>query len=227
VEREVDIALGLVTAGMLAGRKAARAGLAPARVAYRSPLGAPWRGVVAGLTDSGASTRRRSEAYVRAALDRALEGPLTEYVARALGEHRVVERLASELIAQGTVTAVVEQALQAGLADEVAQRLLEHEQTEALVVAALESPGLERLLVRVLDSRLLLELTDRLIRSPEMDQVIGHIASSPELRAALAEQSSGLADEMVSGVRRRTASMDDAAERTVRGWLRRPRPRPT
>jgi hypothetical protein len=60
-----------------------------------------------------------------------------------------------------------------------------------------------------------------------MEQVIGHIASSPELRAALAEQSSGLAEEMVSGVRRRTASMDDAAERTVRGWLRRPRPRPT
>jgi hypothetical protein len=231
VEREVDIALGLVTAGMLAGRKAARAGLAPARVAYRSPLGASWRGVVTGLGDSGASTRRRGEAQLREAfdraLDRALAGPLTEYVARALGEHRVVERLASELIAQGTVTAVVEQALQAGLADEVAQRLLEHEQTETLVVAALESPGLERLLVRVLDSRLLLELTDRVIRSPEMEQVIGHIASSPELRAALAEQSSGLADEMVSGVRRRTAAMDDAAERTVRSWLRRPRPRPT
>jgi hypothetical protein len=227
VEREIDIALGLVTAGMLAGRKAARAGLAPARVAYRSPLGAPWRGVVAGLGDSGASARRRGEAQLQAALDRALAGPLTEYVARALGEHRVVERLASELIAQGTVTAVVEQALQAGLADEVAERLLEHEQTEALVVTALESPGLERLLVRVLDSRLLLELTDRVIRSPEMEQVIGHIASSPELRAALAEQSSGLADEMVSGVRRRTAAMDDAAERTVRSWLRRPRPRPT
>jgi len=227
VEREVDIALGLVAAGMLAGRKAARAGLAPARVAYRSPLGAPWRGVVAGLGDSGASARRRGEAQLHAALDRALAGPLTEYVARALGEHRVVERLASELIAQGTVTAVVEQALQAGLADEVAERLLEHEQTEALVVTALESPGLERLLVRVLDSRLLLELTDRVIRSPEMEQVIGHIASSPELRAALAEQSSGLADEMVSGVRRRTAAMDDAAERTVRSWLRRPRPRPT
>jgi hypothetical protein len=227
VEREVDIALGLATAGMLAGRKAARAGLAPARVAYRSPLGTPWRGLVEGLTDGGATTRRRAEAQVRAALDRALAGPLTEYVARALGEHRVVERLASELIAQGTVTAVVEQALQAGLADEVAQRLLEHEQTEALVVSALESPGLERLLVRVLDSRLLLELTDRVVRSPEMEQVIGHIASSPELRAALAEQSTGLAEEMVSGVRRRTAAMDDAAERTVRGWLRRPRARPT
>jgi hypothetical protein len=76
VEREVDIALGLVTAGMLAGRKAARAGLAPARVAYRSPLGAPWRGVVTGLGDSGASTRRRGEAQLREAFDRALDRAL-------------------------------------------------------------------------------------------------------------------------------------------------------
>jgi hypothetical protein len=231
VDREVDIALGLATAGMLAGRKAARAGLAPARVAYRSPLGNPWRPLVTALADAGAAARRRAEAEGRAlldeVLDRALAGPLTEHVARAMGEHRVAERLAQELIAQGTVTALVEQSLQAGLADEVAQRLLEHEQTEALVITALESPGLERLLVRVLDSRLLLELTDRIVRSPEMDQVVAHIASSPELRAALAAQSSGLADEMVTGVRKRTAAMDDAAERTVRGWLRRPRPKTT
>jgi hypothetical protein len=89
-----------------------------------------------------------------------------------------------------------------------------------------ESPELERLLVRVLDSRLAVELTDRVMGSPEMEQLIGHIASSPELRAAMAAQSAGLADEMVAGVRQRTASMDDVAERTVRGWLRRPRPKP-
>jgi hypothetical protein len=63
--------------------------------------------------------------------------------------------------------------------------------------------------------------------SDEMQHVIAHIASSPELRAAIAEQTSGLADEMVAGVRQRTVSMDDVAERTVRGWLRRPRPQPT
>jgi hypothetical protein len=43
----------------------------------------------------------------------------------------------------------------------------------------------------------------------------------------MAEQSSGLAEEMVAGVRQRTVSLDDVAERTVRGWLRRPRPQPT
>jgi hypothetical protein len=104
---------------------------------------------------------------------------------------------------------------------------LESPLTEELLMRALESPGLERLLVRVLDSRLLLELTDRVLGSREMEQLIGHIASSPELRAALAAQSTGLADEMAAGVRRRTAAMDDVAERTVRGWLRRPRPTPS
>jgi hypothetical protein len=162
--RELDTAVGLVAAGVLVGRRAARAGLGPARAAYRSPLGAPWRAIAPGLAESGAATRRRAQAEAEAALKRALER---------------------------------------------------------------ESPRLERLLVLVLDSRLLLELSDRVIRSQEMQQLIGQIASSPELRAALAAQSTGLADEMAAGVRRRTATMDDVAERTVRSWLRRPRPEPS
>jgi hypothetical protein len=44
------------------------------------------------------------------------------------------------------------------------------------------------------------------------------------VRAALTAQSSSLAEEMVSGVRTRAETFDDVAERTVRGWLRRPRP---
>jgi hypothetical protein len=222
----LDTALGLLVTGVRAGRTVSAVAIAPARAAYRSPLGAPWRAMAGGLAIDGASTRRALQERGEAALERALAGPLTEHVGRLLGEHRVVERLAQELTAQGTVTALVDQALEAGLADEVAERLLEHERTEALVARALESPGLERVLVRVLDSRVLVELTDRVLRSPEMQQVIAHIASSPELRSAMAEQSAGLAEEMVAGVRSRSQAMDDLAERTVRGWLRRPRPRP-
>ena len=62
--------------------------------------------------------------------------------------------------------------------------------------------------------------------SEEMQRVIAHIA------AARAAHGDGRADqrgrqEMVAGVRQRTVSMDDVAERTVRGWLRRPRPMTT
>jgi hypothetical protein len=154
---------------------------------------------------------------------------------------------AAELVAAGVLAAYRSplgapwRALAGGLADAGAatrrraeaqartalDQVLESPLTEELLMRALESPGLERLLVRVLDSRLLLDLTDRVLRSREMEQLIGHIASSPELRAALAAQSTGLADELAAGVRRRTAAMDDVAERTVRGWLRRPRPTPS
>ena len=57
-----------------------------------------------------------------------------------------------------------------------------------------------------------------------MQRTIEYVASSPEVRAALTSQSTTLAEEMVSGVRTRAETFDDVAERTVRGWLRRPRP---
>jgi hypothetical protein len=145
--------------------------------------------------------------------DELLAGPMTERVIQALGEHRIVERIADELIEQGTL-------------DVLADRLVDDERIELIVARVVESPGLERLLMRVLESRLVLEMTDRIIASEEMQHVIRHVANSPELRTAMAEQSAGVAQEMVSGVRTRTTAMDDAAERAVRGWLRRPRPRP-
>jgi hypothetical protein len=182
----IDTPLRLTAVGVRAGRLIVGVSLLPARYVWEAVW---WR-----LQASG-----------DAAFEAALEGPLTEQLARALGEHRIIERVADELIANGTVTALVDQALEAGLGEQIADRLL--------------APD-------VLDSRVLLELTDRVMASAEMQRVIAHIASSPELRAAIAEQSSGLADDMVAGVRERTVSLDDVAERTVRGWLRRPRPRP-
>jgi cytidylate kinase len=148
---------------------------------------------------------------VERTVDRALAGSLTEALGRSLAEHRVAERLAGELVATGAM----EEALTSALEHEEAQRLLER---------ALASPGLERLLAAVLESRLVPELTDRLLRSSEMQAVLEYIATSPEIRRALTEQSSSLADEMVGGLRSRTESLDDAAESTIRAWLRRPRP---
>ena len=183
----IEVVVGFAAAGARAGRFVVGVSLVPARTAWD----AAWP---------------RLQARGEAAFDDAVAGPLTEHFARSLGEHRVIERIADELIANGTVTALFDQALQAGLAEQIADRLL--------------APD-------ALDSPVLLEITDRVMASEEMQHVIAHIASSPELRAAMAEQSSGLAEEMVAGVRQRTVSLDDVAERTVRGWLRRPRPQPT
>ena len=111
--------------------------------------------------------------------------------------------------------------------DRIVAAVLDDERTERVMERALASPGLERLLVRILDSRLVDELTERVLASPELQRVVSHVASSPEVVAALTHHTETLAEEMVTDVRQRAQRVDDLAERTVRSWLRRPRPQPT
>jgi hypothetical protein len=223
----VDLAAGLAVTGLRVGGAVARTLVRPAKLAARAPVVGPrLQRAAAELRAEGRVTRVESRARLEAVvsevlaapevertMDRALAGPLTEALGRSLAEHRVVERLAGELIATGAI----EDAVTAGLEHEATQRLLEQ---------VLSSPGLERMLVATLESRIVPELTDRLLRSPEMQAVLEYVMTSPELRRALTQQGSSLADEMVDGLRTRTESLDDRTERTVRGWLRRPRPAP-
>jgi hypothetical protein len=222
----LDVVLGLGGIGLRAGRGAARTMLVPARVALRAPLvGGPLRAVADRLEVEGRRTRRSGRRELDAgleralgsaelsdAVDRALAGPLTDAIARSLARHGVVDRMAAEFVA----TTDVDRSIAAAL---------EHPMTRQAVETVLASPAFERILVEVLDSRVLLEVTDRILRSEEMQLTIERIAASPELRRAMAEQSAGLAQQTMEGVRRRSEALDDAAERTVRGWLRRPRPR--
>jgi len=139
---------------------------------------------------------------VERAVDRVLAGTLPDAIVRSLIEHRVVERLAVELAAEIAV-------------DDAVNAALEHETTQRLVTAIIASPGLDRLLVQA---------TDRALNGPELQRVIEHVAASPEVRAALTQQSTTLAAEMAEGLRVRAENLDEVAERTVRGWLRRPHP---
>ena len=126
----------------------------------------------------------------------------------------MVERVAAQML----VTADL---------DRVIASVLDHEMTERAVDRALASPGLERLVTQVLDSRFVDELTEQVLRSPEMERVVQYIATSPQVVEAVTQHTQTLAEEMVSDVRRRTHAVDDVAERTVRSWLRRPRPSPS
>jgi hypothetical protein len=139
---------------------------------------------------------------VERAVDRVLAGTLPDAVVRSLLEHQVVERLAVELAESVDIDAAVAAAL-------------EHETTQHFVATVIASPGLDRLMVQA---------TDRALRGPELQRVIEHVAASPEVRAALQHQSTTLAEEMAQSLRRRAENLDDVAERTVRGWLRRPQP---
>jgi len=223
-----DVALGLASSGARAGLAAGRAALLPARLAVRAPLiGGPLRRAAGDLAHEGTLVRARARARIEAAgdellaapeLERAadslLAGTLTDAIGRSLAEHRVVERVAVQILATADV-------------DRVIGAVLDHEMTELALDRALASPGLERLVVRVLESRLVDELTEQVLRSPEMERVVEYIATSPQVVEAVTQHTQTLAEEMVSDVRRRTQRVDDVAERTVRGWLRRPRPSPS
>jgi DNA-binding PucR family transcriptional regulator len=223
-----DLAFGLAHVGARSALLAARAALLPARVALGAPvIGGPLRRSVDDLAADGRRARMRVRAQaeqtveailsapeVEQALDRLLAGPLTDAAARSLAEHRVVERVAVQILAAADL-------------DRVIAAVLDHELTEQALDRALASPGLERLVVQVLESRLVDGLTDRVLQSPEMDRVVEHIATSPQVVEAVTQHTQTLAEEMVADVRRRTHVVDDVAERTVRGWLRRPRPSPS
>jgi hypothetical protein len=145
--------------------------------------------------------RRQFEQELEYTIDRVLAGPLTDTIAYSLARHRVVERVASQVLRELDI--------------------------ERIVVAVLEDERTERLIVHVLESRLLDDLTERVLESPELERVIEHVAQSPQLLDAVTQHTETLAGEMVEDVRSRSRRVDDVAERTVRGWLRRPRPATT
>jgi hypothetical protein len=223
--QSVDLVAGLALAGLRAGAGAVRILAVPARAAAAAPVvGPPLRRRVARLEADGreAIVRGRAQAEALAArvlaapevertMDRTLEGPLTEALARSLGKHRVAERLAGELVVAGAI-------------EEAMTSALEHEAAQRLLLSVLESPGLERLIGAALESRIIPEVTDRLLNSEEMKTILEYVATSPEVRRVFHEQSTSLAGEMVDDVRGRSERLDGVAEATVRGWLRRPRP---
>jgi hypothetical protein len=143
-----------------------------------------------------------SSPEVARAVDRVLAGALPDAIVRSLLEHRVVERALTEVVEEADLDVAV-------------TAVLDHEMTQELIRTVLASPGFDRMLVQA---------TDRALSGPEMQRIVQHVAASPEVRDALTQQSTTLAQEMVTSVRSRAEGLDDAAERAVRGWLRRPRP---
>jgi uncharacterized RDD family membrane protein YckC len=134
-----------------------------------------------------------------------------------------LEEAADEVLSAPEIARMVDRALAGALPEEIARSLVRHRVLERIAAELAASGELERLVTGALGSQQTLELTDRVLASDEMQRAIRHVASSPELRDAMAQQTAGLADEVVGGVRGSAARLDDRAERVVR---RRPRAHP-
>jgi uncharacterized RDD family membrane protein YckC len=132
-----------------------------------------------------------------------MAGPLPEAVARALVEHHVVERVASELLEAATPGSP------------------HAEQVEQLVDRVLRSPAVERWIASGEASRLVATLADRAVQNDAFRRAIAELLSSPELRRAVSEQATTFGSETTAAFRRRAGRLDDSVERAVPRFLRR------
>ena len=187
------MALGIAVVGVRGAVVGARLLILPARVATRTLL--PGR-TTRRLANEGRASRLRVRAQLTATGEELLAAPEVDAFGRALAEHHVIERVARPVLADPEI-------------DDALTSILEEERTRRLVVQAI-------------DSHLAAQVTDHLLQSPEVERAVEQIASSAAVRAALANQTNSLASELAAGLRGRAERLDDAAERTVRRWLRRP-----
>jgi hypothetical protein len=144
-------------------------------------------------------------------------------VQRLAAEGAIVRARARSIL-EARAEEAVDWVLAGRLPDAVARSAIEHQVAERIAAELAEQVDLEVAITAALDSETTERLVQAVLTSPAMQRTIDHVASSPEIRAALTSQGTTLAEEMVSGVRTRAETFDDVAERTVRGWLRRPRP---
>jgi uncharacterized RDD family membrane protein YckC len=127
-----------------------------------------------------------------------------------------IEEVVDEVLSAPEIARVVDRALAGSLPEEFARSLVRHRVLERIVAELAASGELERLANSALASPQTLELTDRVLASDQTQRALRHVASSPELREAIARQTTGLADEVIGGVRTSAARLDERAEQLVR-----------
>ena len=148
------------------------------------------------------------------------------YPARAAARvwREQLEEAADEVLSAPEITRLIDRAFAGSLPEELARSLVRHRVLERIVAELAASGELERLATAALASPHTLELTDKVLASDETQRALYHVASSPELRDAIAKQTTGLADEVVGGVRTSAVRLDDRAEQLVRRPPRAERP---
>ncbi len=159
-----------------------------------------------GLADAAG----RAAFFPARAAARAWRGPLEEAV--------------DEVLSAPEIARVIDRALAGSLPEEFARSLVRNRVLERIAAELAASGEVERLVNAALRSPRTLELTDRVLASDETQRALRHVASSPELRDAISRQTTGLAEEVVAGVRASAVRLDDRAEHAVRRPPREERP---
>ena len=138
------------------------------------------------------------------AVDGAFAGPLPEAVARAIVDHRVLERMLTEAL-----DAAAEKPATDADREQVQQLV------DRLVERVLASPALERAVADTLGSRLTEDLADRVVGSEAFRRALQDVLASPEVRRALTHQTMSFGGEVAAAVRGRAGRLDDSAEARI------------
>jgi uncharacterized RDD family membrane protein YckC len=162
-------------------------------------VSAPVRAMRSSVEGVTATAGGRLESEAERAADAVLAGPFPEALARSLVEHRVVERVVSQMAESGELDRLVSAAVSS-------------DATERVMREVAANPAIDRLLAEAGDSPRITELMERVARRPEIQQAI-----EDAVRAALARKAATLRDRVVAGTR----GMDARIEAPPRRWLRR------
>src|SRR5262245_52725735 len=117
---------------------AGRAAFFPARAAARV-----WRGSIEDALDDVLSSPE-----LMRVLDRALAGPLPEELARSLARNRVLDRIASELVARGELERILGAALASPRTLEVTDKVLASDETQQVLRHVASSPELRHAIAK-------------------------------------------------------------------------------
>jgi uncharacterized RDD family membrane protein YckC len=139
-----DVAIGIVAVGVRLGRNAGRLALRPVRRFGGGPIGR----VEGALAAGGHATTERARREGGAAIDRALDGPLAESVGRSLAEHRIVERVAREVLVSPDFQNAVRDTLASPELQQIAGETAESRLAAEVVEKVLQSPEVKAALAR-------------------------------------------------------------------------------
>ena len=111
---------------------------------------------------------------------------------------------------------LVDRALAGPLPEEVVRAAVRHNVAERVAAELVASGALDRAVKQALASPHATPLTDQVLQSDQMRRAIREVVESPEMRAALARQTTGLAEELVAEVRARAVELDNRLDRRAR-----------
>jgi len=132
-----------------------------------------------------------------------------------------IEDMVEAVLASPETARAVDRAMAGPLPEQIAESVVRHRVLERILADLAASGELERLADGALRSDRTNELTERLLASEAMRRVLGEVVAAPEVRRAIAQQTTGLSQDVVAGLRARAVREDERADR------RRGRERPT